>query len=59
MEKFLGQSFYVNLAETQTGLLGFNGKLLAIDGDFWTFRTLEDVTLIVNVKYIKSLRPIA
>lgn len=55
-EKLIGQSFYVNFGDTG-GVLGFSGRLLDIDGSLWTFQTLEDVILIVNFAWIKTLRP--
>jgi hypothetical protein len=58
VDKFIGQCFYVSLAESGAGLLGFSGQLLSIDGDFWTFQTFNDTILVVNSAWIKSLRPV-
>jgi hypothetical protein len=56
-EKLIGQMFYLSFGDTG-GVLGFSGRLLAIDGPLWTFRTLDDVIMIVNIDWVKSLRPI-
>ena len=55
-DKLIGQSFHVDISNN-SGMVGFSGTLVSIDGDIWVFKVFDKDTVLVNFAWIRTLRP--